>query len=71
MNGDATREYKTISFSHGATFTADRHMFHDGDGMICVNALTGDRIVVTPEHGPSDDEGTPSSSDGDDESVVS
>ena len=70
MNGDATREYKTVSFSRGATFTVDRRMFLDG-GMICVNALTGDRIVVTPEHGPSDDEGTPSSSDGDDESVVS
>ena len=70
MNGDATREYKTVTFARGAKFTADRHMFLDG-GMICVNALTGDGIVVTTEYGPSDGDGTRSSSDGDDESVVS
>ena len=39
--------------------------------MICVNALTGDGIVVTTEHGPSDGDGTPSSSDGDDGSAMS
>ena len=70
MNGDATREYKTVTFARGAKFTADRHMFLDG-GMICVNALTGDGIVATTEYGPSDGDGTRSSSDGDDESVVS
>ena len=70
-NGDATREYKTVSFAHGATFTVDRHMFLGADGKICVNALTGDDIFVTTEHGAPGDEGPPSSSDGDDGSAMS
>ena len=41
-SGDATREYKTVSFAPGAEFTADRRLFLDGNGQICVAALTGE-----------------------------
>ena len=53
-SGDATCEYKTVRFAPGAEFTVDRRLFLDGDGQICVAALTGESSVSPVASSSSD-----------------